>query len=285
MSERPDRDELIRIARELQERADDDNDDITELLARFNGMLGSNVDGHAFRSLHEDRWTPTPEALVDDLLEAGGFVTRPAPSRVDLDKLLARLEAGPSTNADVAVAASALNEVTDVDWSIAHALCERCRTLGASVITDFAQAYVPPANREELLVLLRRWIEDLDAARDSVYVAIGELLVHRGHQKLGLAELAPIAQHLFAASDVQKKIALQKLRPLLGLPPPPRRQVAKPAAPPPAQPIDAEQRVRHATFGVGLVTRREGEGADEKLTVRFASGTKTLLARFVEPCE
>jgi DNA helicase-2/ATP-dependent DNA helicase PcrA len=40
-------------------------------------------------------------------------------------------------------------------------------------------------------------------------------------------------------------------------------------------------RVRHPLFGVGTVLRREGEGAELKVTVSFAgAGAKKLVARF-----
>jgi hypothetical protein len=43
-------------------------------------------------------------------------------------------------------------------------------------------------------------------------------------------------------------------------------------------------RVRHTTFGTGLVVSESGTGDSRKLVVEFSSvGTKTLLARFVEP--
>jgi DNA helicase-2/ATP-dependent DNA helicase PcrA len=40
-------------------------------------------------------------------------------------------------------------------------------------------------------------------------------------------------------------------------------------------------RVRHATFGIGIVRRSEGRGEQEKLTVQFArAGMKKLIRRF-----
>jgi DNA helicase-2/ATP-dependent DNA helicase PcrA len=41
------------------------------------------------------------------------------------------------------------------------------------------------------------------------------------------------------------------------------------------------QRVHHETFGAGTVLAAEGEGPDMKLTVRFTSAIKKVLARFV----
>jgi DNA helicase-2/ATP-dependent DNA helicase PcrA len=64
-----------------------------------------------------------------------------------------------------------------------------------------------------------------------------------------------------------------------------RRAAAIPAAPvPEAASGDALRpgaRVRHPLFGIGTVLRREGEGAELKVTVSFAgAGAKKLVARF-----
>ena len=37
----------------------------------------------------------------------------------------------------------------------------------------------------------------------------------------------------------------------------------------------------HPKFGTGLLERADGTGDDAKLTIKFESGTKTLLARFL----
>ncbi len=45
--------------------------------------------------------------------------------------------------------------------------------------------------------------------------------------------------------------------------------------------IPAGTRVRHPTFGVGIVRRIEGRGETEKLSVQFArAGMKKLMRRF-----
>jgi tetratricopeptide (TPR) repeat protein len=69
-------------------------------------------------------------------------------------------------------------------------------------------------------------------------------------------------------------------------------QVASPSDPAAKRWLDEKaprpgppRRVRHAKFGDGVVVSIAGSGADEKLTIKFAAGTKTLLRRFVEVLE
>jgi DNA helicase-2/ATP-dependent DNA helicase PcrA len=63
---------------------------------------------------------------------------------------------------------------------------------------------------------------------------------------------------------------------------------SKPALKQAAPGVDAlgpGARVRHPSFGVGMVEDTDGTGQNRKLTVRFAPGVglKKVLARFVEP--
>ena len=45
--------------------------------------------------------------------------------------------------------------------------------------------------------------------------------------------------------------------------------------------LAAGTKVRHATFGIGIVRRSEGRGEQEKLMVQFArAGMKKLIRRF-----
>jgi len=49
--------------------------------------------------------------------------------------------------------------------------------------------------------------------------------------------------------------------------------------------VPPPKRVVHAKFGEGAVVSTEGQGAEQKLTIDFAVGRKTLLLRFVEVIE
>ena len=57
----------------------------------------------------------------------------------------------------------------------------------------------------------------------------------------------------------------------------PKPILTRPKAAPPAAPRHFE----HPKFGPGVLEKIDGSGDDAKLTIRFASGTKTLLAKFV----
>lgn len=55
-------------------------------------------------------------------------------------------------------------------------------------------------------------------------------------------------------------------------------------APPVVDPLRVGAQVRHPKFGDGEIVARDGVGEQLKLTIAFADGKKTLLARFVSPC-
>jgi hypothetical protein len=46
--------------------------------------------------------------------------------------------------------------------------------------------------------------------------------------------------------------------------------------------VEPERHVMHPKFGRGRVVSRRGEGAEAKLAIEFADGTRTLLAKFVQ---
>jgi hypothetical protein len=51
--------------------------------------------------------------------------------------------------------------------------------------------------------------------------------------------------------------------------------------PPPPPPPVAPKRFSHPKFGEGTLVSQDGVGDGAKLTIKFGSETKTLLARFV----
>jgi hypothetical protein len=59
------------------------------------------------------------------------------------------------------------------------------------------------------------------------------------------------------------------------MPKPKLKAPAKPAAAP------EPKRYRHPKFGDGVLRAQDGVGPEAKLTIEFATGQKTLLARFV----
>jgi hypothetical protein len=52
---------------------------------------------------------------------------------------------------------------------------------------------------------------------------------------------------------------------------------------PPVKPAPqaAAKRFHHPKFGEGVLEAQDGVGPEAKLTIKFASGSKTLLARYV----
>ncbi len=78
-----------------------------------------------------------------------------------------------------------------------------------------------------------------------------------------------------AARPAAKPPAAEKRPPPTQMPKPDFKRPAK-AAPP----ADAK-RFQHPKFGVGVLEAQDGVGPDAKLTIKFESGSKTLLARYV----
>jgi hypothetical protein len=58
----------------------------------------------------------------------------------------------------------------------------------------------------------------------------------------------------------------------------PKPDLRPPTKAPPKPPA---KRFTHPKFGDGELESQDGVGPDAKLTIKFASGTKTLLARYV----
>ena len=51
--------------------------------------------------------------------------------------------------------------------------------------------------------------------------------------------------------------------------------------PPKVEPAPPAKKYAHPKFGEGALVSQDGEGPEAKLTIRFESGPKTLLARYV----
>ena len=187
----------------------------------------------------------------------------------------------------------------------------------AREVVDFACAYAPPANADEAWALARKWAEDDAASRPTVLALIGRELLQFELRRIGepVLELAAFFNEPRATGALALR---EKLG--LAIPPPrargaapepaaapkeaPAREKREPRpAPKPAtpselgegllkmpkpiltrakvEPTPAPRHFEHPKFGAGVLEKIEGIGDDAKLTIRFASGTKTLLARFV----
>jgi hypothetical protein len=173
-----------------------------------------------------------------------------------------------------------------------------------SDIVDFAVAYVPPTTQEQLWALARTWAADDAAARHTLMALVGRDILDHELRRIDVPSLREVV-------DEHRPTRARELRMSLGLDAPPlapakaaagpRRstQATKgaPAAPKreittrmpkpefraPAKPAPAPEakRYRHPKFGDGVLRAQDGAGPEAKLTIEFATGPKTLLARFV----
>ncbi|HVX95517.1 MAG TPA: hypothetical protein VHK47_11450 [Polyangia bacterium] len=172
-----------------------------------------------------------------------------------------------------------------------------------SDIVDFALGYVPPTTPEELWALARAWASDDAAARPTLMTLIGRDILDHELRRIDVPALRELV-------DEPRPARARALRTELGLEVPPlpqpkaagaaranRATKSAPAAPkreaptrmpkpdfkppPKAPPPPDAKRYRHPKFGEGVLRAQDGTGPEAKLTIEFASGPKTLLARFV----
>ena len=207
------------MAEELEQRAREGGKAFDRLLRTFNVRTGASTDREALLGLGV---SPDMNDFVDTLL-----ASRDAPPYVppkNREELLALVERAHGEGAHVFDhdrAANALASMSRLPRAIAETLGAGLEQLAAewpstSDIVDFALAYEPPATREELFALLRRWLDDRTAGRPTVLVAIGEDLLAERQAALGTPELARIAKYLASGVPAQRTFALESLRKLVG---------------------------------------------------------------------
>lgn len=169
-------------------------------------------------------------------------------------------------------------------------------------IVDFAFAYAAPATPEEVWRLARAWAEDDAANRHTLLTLVGRDILQHELRRIDVPEL----RELF---DTTRAARIHELREKLGLPtratapapstrrapatseqkrargpkaeipmrmPKPERKPPVPKAPPPPP-----RRFAHTKFGEGILETQQGDGPEAKLTIKFPSGSKVLLAKFV----
>lgn len=176
----------------------------------------------------------------------------------------------------------------------------------ASEIVDFALGYVSPETPEDALALARAWAADDAGRRPTPLALVGrEILQHELRRfdlpalravvdevdpararelRIGLGlEVAPEGKS--AATTAAKSASPKPKRAAAAAGPPraiptrmPRPEFKRP---PPAPAAADAKRFSHPKFGDGVLVSQDGLGEDAKLTIKFAAGTKTLLARFV----
>jgi hypothetical protein len=179
----------------------------------------------------------------------------------------------------------------------------------AAEIVDFALGYAPPESAEDAWALARAWAADDAASRPTPLALVGREILQHELRRFDLPDLRAIvdevdpararelriAARLDVAAETAKtagtsagtagaKRAPPKAKRAAAAPPReiptrmPKPEFKRPAPPPPAA---AAKRFTHPTFGEGVLVSQDGAGDAAKLTIKFASGTKTLLARFV----
>lgn len=170
-------------------------------------------------------------------------------------------------------------------------------------IVDFALAYAPPSNEEEMMALARTWAEDEAGKKSTLMRLVGKEILLEELRRIDVPRLRemlktrgePQARALrkelgLAVREAGGGSAAEKPKPApkpraaepAGDPPAPGR-MPKPkfVKPPPKAPPPAARRFTHPKFGEGVLEKSEGTGDEMKLTVKFEIGTKTLQAKFL----
>jgi len=170
----------------------------------------------------------------------------------------------------------------------------------AEEIVDFARAYVPPATEEDAWTMARTWASDDAASRHTLMALVGREILQHELRRIHVPKLRELV-------DEPRPARARALRTSLGLdvpaPAPPKGE-SKPKAPAKAkstskgaiptrmpkpaltsrakrEPEPPAKRFDHPKFGEGVLERKDGDGPEAKLTIKFAAGSKTLLARYV----
>ena len=182
----------------------------------------------------------------------------------------------------------------------------------AADIVDFAFAYAPPTTTEELWTMARAWASDDAASRPTMMALVGREILQHELRRIDVPQLREAldetrpskARELRASAGLEvRAVAPPKSESKRSKPSPPASAAAAapsartPAArapatptrmpkpdfkPPPKPAPPAEgKRFQHPKFGDGVLESQDGIGPEAKLTIKFESGTKTMLARYV----
>ena len=166
-------------------------------------------------------------------------------------------------------------------------------------IVDFAIGYVPPTNEEELWALARTWASDDAASRKTILSLVGRDILHHELQRIDVPKLRELIDEKRPMRERELRVSLGLDVPTPRAKPAPRaeRPAASKAAPgtptipkrmpmpekraPKAAAVVEIKRFHHPKFGEGVLEAHDGTGPDAKLTIKFAAGAKTLLAKYV----
>ena len=171
-------------------------------------------------------------------------------------------------------------------------------------IVDFAVAYVPPTTQEELWALARTWAADDAASRRTLMTLVGRDILDQELRRIDVPSLRELVDEPRPARARELRMSLgldvpplaqaraapgarRPARETKSAPTAPKREIPtrmpKPEFKAPAKPAPAPpaKRYRHPKFGDGVLRAQDGAGPEAKLTIEFATGPKTLLARYV----
>lgn len=170
----------------------------------------------------------------------------------------------------------------------------------AADIVDFALAYEPPADEAAMMELARKWASDDAHDRHTILNLVGKELLTHELKRLDVPKLRELVEATrgtralevrkalgFEVPNVAEAPAKPKREPRARREPTPSREIPlkmpKPqfVKPTPKAPPPPARRFTHPKFGEGTLEKSEGAGDDMKLTVKFETGTKTLLAKFL----
>lgn len=173
-------------------------------------------------------------------------------------------------------------------------------------IVDFALGYAAPSTPEDVWRLARVWAEDDAAGKQTLMALVGRDILQHELRRVDVPELRELAGETRAARVHELRVTLglparatapaakSSKRASAGAAPPRTRAAPAPKGdipakmpkpefkrPPPKAPPPPPRRFTHPKFGEGVLETQQGDGAEAKLTIKFPSGSKTLLARFV----
>jgi hypothetical protein len=172
----------------------------------------------------------------------------------------------------------------------------------AADIVDFAITYTPPASVEDVWTLAKAWAADDAAGRPTALALVGREILQHELRRFDLPELRAVVDEVAQARARELRVSLGlPVAPETNAAAPPKRAAARPKRspaasapdiparmprpefkrPPPAPPPAPAKRFTHPKFGEGVLVSQDGVGEDAKLTIKFAGGAKTMLARFV----
>jgi hypothetical protein len=181
----------------------------------------------------------------------------------------------------------------------------------ATEIVDFAFAYAPPSNEEDVWKMARTWASDDAASRHTLMALVGREILQHELRRIDVPKLRELFDEARSSRALALRASLGLAVPVgpVATPEAKRKAPGEPAAPgaaapvkrapvekreiptrmpkpefkkpPPPAPPPIAKRFQHPKFGEGVLEAQDGAGPEAKLTIKFEVGSKTLLAKYV----